>query len=281
LVVQPIANSSTLGEAVRDRQFISSVVQKGGKDNLFMLWSDKTLIPSSGETLPALAAASEYSLFGQNTTASSKQAKIRIYAAGSAGNVSPDEGIDRENTEPDLERGPDSRDVNSALRRRALLPGVLGDVLTPEEEKRAKYRALLRVPGDDLTTEEVEKRNKVFGVPGDVLSPEKAKNRAMVYGELPGGPWDFVHAKSKRAMVSGAGILGGVIFIGPMILMVLVKGTLCRLLTSGLCIMAFGLGLAFGPEISILKPLSPFEVLTGTTAYAAVLTVFVGAAITE
>jgi hypothetical protein len=42
--------------------------------------------------IATLAAAREYPLFGQNTTISSNQA-IRIYAAASAGNVSPVEGI--------------------------------------------------------------------------------------------------------------------------------------------------------------------------------------------
>jgi len=111
-----------------------------------------------------------------------------------------------------------------------------------------------------------------------VLFGAESKHLAENYGELPGGPWDYPKARHENALRYGAGMLGVVVFIGPMILMVLVKGSLCRLLTSGLCIVAFALGLALWSNVTTFEPLTPFEMITGTAAYAAVLVVFVGAA---
>ena len=131
---------------------------------------------------------------------------------------------------------------------------------------------------DGLTWTEALAKAQAEGRLPFVLTPAQAEVQAKNHGDLPGGVWDYLEAKKEIATRFGAGILGVVIFVGPMILMVLVKGVLCRLLTSGLCITAFALGLAFWATITPFKQLSPFEVLTGTATYAAVLTVFVGAA---
>jgi hypothetical protein len=63
--------------------------------------------------------------------------------------------------------------------------------------------------------------------------------------------------------------IGGAFMIGPMLIMVLHRSLLTSLLTASLCVVAFGLILTIYLE-------KPFEVLSGTAAYAAVMVVFVG-----
>ena len=63
--------------------------------------------------------------------------------------------------------------------------------------------------------------------------------------------------------------IGGAFLVGPMLVMVLHRSVLTSLLTASLCVVAFGLTMAIYLE-------KPFEVLSGTAAYAAVLMVFVG-----
>lgn len=63
--------------------------------------------------------------------------------------------------------------------------------------------------------------------------------------------------------------IGGAFLIGPMLLMVLHKSLLTMLLTTSLCVASFGGLMAFYLD-------EPFNVLSGTAAYAAVLVVFVG-----
>jgi hypothetical protein len=63
--------------------------------------------------------------------------------------------------------------------------------------------------------------------------------------------------------------IGGAFLIGPMLVMVLHKSLLTTLLTSSVCVILFGFILAFALD-------DPFNVLSGTAAYAAVLVVFVG-----
>ena len=67
----------------------------------------------------------------------------------------------------------------------------------------------------------------------------------------------------------GMAFIGGAFLIGPMILMVLHKGLLTTLLTTSICVFAFGLVMAMFLD-------RPFDVLSATAAYAAVLVVFVG-----
>jgi hypothetical protein len=64
-------------------------------------------------------------------------------------------------------------------------------------------------------------------------------------------------------------LIGGSFLVGPMLLMVLVNTRTASLITSSLCVLAFGLVMAVLLE-------RPFDVLSGTAAYAAVLVVFVG-----
>ncbi len=63
--------------------------------------------------------------------------------------------------------------------------------------------------------------------------------------------------------------IGGLFVVGPMLIMVLHQSLLTRLLTTSLCVFGFGLAIA-----ALLD--KPFDVLSGTAAYAAVLVVFVG-----
>ena len=63
--------------------------------------------------------------------------------------------------------------------------------------------------------------------------------------------------------------IGGAFMVGLMLMMVLHRSLLTSLLTASLCIVAFGLILKIYFE-------KPFEVLSGTVAYAAVMAVSVG-----
>lgn len=64
-------------------------------------------------------------------------------------------------------------------------------------------------------------------------------------------------------------IIGGSFLIAPMLIMVLHPGLVTSLVTTSACILAFGL------VMSIFLN-APFDVLSGTAAYAAVLVVFIG-----
>lgn len=67
----------------------------------------------------------------------------------------------------------------------------------------------------------------------------------------------------------GMALLGGAFLIGPILIMVLHKSLPTTLLTTSICAAVFGLVTAIFLE-------DPFDVLSGTAAYAAVLVVFVG-----
>jgi hypothetical protein len=71
---------------------------------------------------------------------------------------------------------------------------------------------------------------------------------------------------SKRL---GMAAIGGAFLIGPLLLMVLHKSLLTTLLATSMCVVKFGVLLAFCLD-------EPFDVLSGIAAYAAVLVVFVG-----
>ncbi|PQE04237.1 VIT family domain-containing protein [Rutstroemia sp. NJR-2017a BVV2] len=102
----------------------------------------------------------------------------------------------------------------------------------------------------------------------DVAQPHD-KNRSST---LFGGSRTEMHRKAKfenflqRLAMAG---VGGAFLIGPMLLMVLKKTLLTTLLTTSVCVIAFGFTLAVYLD-------QPFNVLSGTAAYAAVLVVFVG-----
>ena len=70
----------------------------------------------------------------------------------------------------------------------------------------------------------------------------------------------------KKLWMAG---LGGAFLIAPILLMVLQEGLLTTLLTTSLCVVVFGFIMAFYLT-------DPFNVLSATAAYAAVLVVFVG-----
>lgn len=67
----------------------------------------------------------------------------------------------------------------------------------------------------------------------------------------------------------GMAVLGGAFLIGPMLVMVLHPGLITSLVTTSVCVFAFGMVVALFLE-------NPFDVLSGTAAYAAVLVVFIG-----
>jgi hypothetical protein len=87
-----------------------------------------------------------------------------------------------------------------------------------------------------------------------------------------GGSRTEIHRKIKfenflqRLIMAG---VGGAFLVGPMLIMVLKKTLLTTLLTTAICVVAFGFTLAVYLD-------QPFNVLSGTAAYAAVLVVFVG-----
>lgn len=64
-------------------------------------------------------------------------------------------------------------------------------------------------------------------------------------------------------------VIGGAFLIVPMLVMVLRPGLATSLVTTSVCVFAFGLVMC----VFLTKP---FEVLSGTAAYAAVLVVFIG-----
>jgi hypothetical protein len=87
-----------------------------------------------------------------------------------------------------------------------------------------------------------------------------------------GGSRTEMHRKTKfenflqRLIMAG---VGGAFLIGPMLIMVLKNTLLASLLTTAICVVVFGFTLAVYLD-------QPFNVLSGTAAYAAVLVVFVG-----
>lgn len=101
------------------------------------------------------------------------------------------------------------------------------------------------------------------------------------FDELPGGPWDpEAQEKTKQELHSLAikkeserylmALIGSLILVGPMLLMVLIKGIIVRLVTAGACTVIFAFAFAK------LSERTPLELMSVTAAYTAVLVVFVG-----
>lgn len=95
---------------------------------------------------------------------------------------------------------------------------------------------------------------------------------------LPSQPWDegrpIGDTRDKTSLQelldrSFMGVVGAAMLLGPMWIMVLVKGHYTGLITTTVCVAAFGLVAVFWLE-------RPTDVLSVTAAYAAVLVVFVG-----
>jgi hypothetical protein len=92
---------------------------------------------------------------------------------------------------------------------------------------------------------------------------------------LMGGNEETRNVVNKRDKIEGflqrlgMACLGGVFLIGPMLLMVLTGSQLASLVTPSVCVFAFGVAMAVFLD-------KPFDVLSATAAYAAVLVVFVG-----
>lgn len=66
-------------------------------------------------------------------------------------------------------------------------------------------------------------------------------------------------------------IIGGSFLIAPMLIMVLHPGTVTSLITTSVSVFTFGLAMSLSPFLD-----RPFDVLSATAAYAAVLVVFIG-----
>jgi len=101
-----------------------------------------------------------------------------------------------------------------------------------------------------------------FPLPKDQANPEP-----------PGGYRGIAKTKEKVARIRlrlYMAVAGGTALVAPMILMVLQKSTLTSLLTVSISVFIFG------SAMSVFTDQDPFEVLTATAAYAAVLVVFVG-----
>jgi hypothetical protein len=92
---------------------------------------------------------------------------------------------------------------------------------------------------------------------------------------LPGEPWDFRSSLRANWERNSMALGGSLILVGPTILMVLVHSTLVRLLTVGISTALFAIANA---QISTSR--SPFELLSATAAYTAILVVFVGSSST-
>ena len=93
------------------------------------------------------------------------------------------------------------------------------------------------------------------------------------YPELPGLRTMFENKEKRRAdklskLYHALG--GGIALVLPTVVMVLVPGKSCSLLTTSVCVIAFSFVVALGSK------LKPQEILAVTAAYAAVLVVFVG-----
>ncbi|KAK4454219.1 hypothetical protein QBC34DRAFT_490643 [Podospora aff. communis PSN243] len=101
------------------------------------------------------------------------------------------------------------------------------------------------------------------------------KQTAGPMPSLMGGNAETRNVVNKRDNIEGflrrlgMACLGGVFLIGPMLLMVLTGSQLASLVTPSVCVFAFGVAMAVFLD-------KPFDVLSATAAYAAVLVVFVG-----
>lgn len=76
-------------------------------------------------------------------------------------------------------------------------------------------------------------------------------------------------ARERFLQRVGMAAIGGAFLIGPMLIMVLHESRVTSLVTSSVCVAAFGL-------VVVVYLEKPFDVLSATAAYAAVLVVFVG-----
>jgi hypothetical protein len=103
----------------------------------------------------------------------------------------------------------------------------------------------------------------------EILPPPKDEGQPE---ELFGGSRNVMNREAennRRLKRLSMATIGGGFLITPMLIMVLHKNLLATLLTTSLFVVAFGLVMVrFGD--------APFDVLSGTAAYAAVLVVFVG-----
>lgn len=77
---------------------------------------------------------------------------------------------------------------------------------------------------------------------------------------------DWIQEYTEKVAMA---VTGGAFLIAPMLVMVLHPGLVTSLVTTSACVFAFGLVMAI-----FLK--APFDVLSATAAYAAVMVVFIG-----
>ena len=114
---------------------------------------------------------------------------------------------------------------------------------------------------DDEELLDRHRSDSIFPLPKDSEKPE-----------VLGGYRNTVNKQTKvKALVTRLAMaaIAWVFIVGPMLLMVLNNTQLTALLTTSVCVFAFGILMAKALD-------KPFDVLSATAAYAAVLVVFVG-----
>ncbi|CZR51373.1 uncharacterized protein PAC_01248 [Phialocephala subalpina] len=121
----------------------------------------------------------------------------------------------------------------------------------------------LRVRSDHLLSKLDEDIRKIV----KLTKPRESKRWEMFGGSGNIGNQEEAFAKFLRRL--GMLGVGWSFLIGPMLLMVLRKSLLTTLLTTSLCVLAFGMYMTWVLD-------EPFDVLSGTAAYAAVFVVFIG-----
>jgi hypothetical protein len=128
----------------------------------------------------------------------------------------------------------------------------------------AKEKWLAMVDARDSMNADIAKLN--------ILAPPLDEDNWVLFGGGSRSAFNSKQARKELLERIGMACLGGMFLIGPMLIMVLHPSRLTSLLTSSMCVLAFGLVLSWFLE-------KPFEVLSAAAAYAAVLVVFVGTSV--
>ena len=136
-----------------------------------------------------------------------------------------------------------SRCLDAAVLREHLA-GVASSLNTEDMDLLKQYKSDSSFPGPKDT-----ERPEVLGGFRNSMIEETEQRGFLVRLTMAGLAWAFI--------------------VGPMLLMVLNHTKLTALLTTSVCVLAFGALMAKTME-------KPFDVLSATAAYAAVLVVFVG-----
>lgn len=125
-----------------------------------------------------------------------------------------------------------------------------------------------QIRDDDAYDQPVTKLEQDLEFLSDPLSrpADKAKLELFAGSRNMMNRQDIIKAFLERISMA---LLGGAFLIAPMLIMVLHDTRLTALFTSSAFVVSFGVAISFYLD-------KPFDVLSGTAAYAAVLVVFVG-----